>query len=61
MCAGIAEQQTGLFTLNLATNNITPEGMHHIAVMLVCVVCGHSVFVTVHVCVCVYVCACICV
>ena len=52
MCAGIAEQQVGLLALNISTNGITPEGMHHIAVMLVRVIT--------FVCVCV-VCACVCV
>ena len=41
VCAGIAEQQVGLLSLNIATNGITPEGMHHIAVMLVCIIPSH--------------------
>ena len=66
MCAGIAEQQVGLLSLNLATNGITPEGMHHIAVMLVCIYSYiKSTVVSVCVCVCVCVCArvraCVCV
>ena len=35
ICAGIAEQQEGLFVLNLTSNNIGPEGFHHISAMLV--------------------------
>ena len=35
--AGIAEQQEGLFTLNLCSNNIGQEGFHHISAMLVSV------------------------
>ena len=45
ICAGVAEQQEGLLTLNLSSNNIGQEGFHHISAMLVrvcvcvCVVC----------------------
>ena len=33
--AGIAEQQEGLHVLNVGTNNLTHEGVHHISAMLV--------------------------
>lgn len=33
--AGIAEQQEGLYTLNISTNNLTSDGIHHISAMLV--------------------------
>ena len=33
--AGIAEQQEGLIILNVSTNNLTHDGIHHISAMLV--------------------------
>ena len=33
--AGIAEQQEGLHVLNVSTNNLTQDGIHHISAMLV--------------------------
>ena len=63
VCAGIAEQQVGLLILNIATNGITPEGMHHVAVMLVRTIVGHN-YMYVYICmysVCVLVCHCMCV
>lgn len=35
ICAGVAEQQEGLFVLNLSSNNISADGIHHISAMLV--------------------------
>ena len=35
ICAGIAEQQEGLHVLNVCSNNITQDGIHHVSAMLV--------------------------
>ena len=35
ICAGVAEQQEGLFVLNLSSNGISSDGAHHISAMLV--------------------------
>ena len=45
ICAGIAEQQEGLCVLNLSSNGINPDGIHHVSAMLVrkyllCVMCN---------------------
>ncbi|KAL5463506.1 hypothetical protein EMCRGX_G032406 [Ephydatia muelleri] len=36
ICAGVAEQQEGLFILNLANNNVLHDGIMHISSMLPC-------------------------
>ena len=38
ICAGVAEQTSGLLTLNLTSNNIGHEGFHNISAMLVIIV-----------------------
>ena len=35
ICAGAAEQQEGLFVLNLSSNGISSDGIHHVSAMLV--------------------------
>ena len=35
ICAGVAEQQEGLFVLNLTANNISQDGIHHVSASLV--------------------------
>lgn len=44
ICAGVAEQQEGLYVLNLTSNNISQEGVHHVSAMLVSplCICVHS-------------------
>lgn len=36
ICAGIAEQQEGLSVLNVSSNGISQDGVHHISAMLPC-------------------------
>ena len=56
ICAGIAEQQEGLCVLNLSSNGISPDGIHHVSAMLVrkyllYVMCIVHVHVMTHSCV----------
>ena len=43
ICAGVAEQQEGLFVLNLSSNGISSDGVHHVSAMLVSTLHHHCV------------------
>ncbi|CAI8032183.1 Protein phosphatase 1 regulatory subunit 37, partial [Geodia barretti] len=36
ICAGVAEQQEGLLVLNISSNGISSDGIHHVSAMLPC-------------------------